>query len=71
MSQLRKPKSTNFDHARKSQDMEHEPILQMGTDRMIQRHAHQKPFMVKFPDKDKWHNRFTPDNKHTVDRVTL
>ena len=26
--------STNFGHAGKSQDMEHEPILQMGNDRM-------------------------------------
>ena len=26
--------STNFSHAGKSQDMEHEPILQMGNDRM-------------------------------------
>lgn len=26
--------STNFGHAGKSQDMEHEPILQMGHDRM-------------------------------------
>jgi hypothetical protein len=42
-------------------DMEHEPILQMGTDRMILRHAHHKPFTVKFPDKCEWQNRFKPD----------
>jgi hypothetical protein len=30
-----RPKSTNFGPATNSQDMEHEPILQMGTDKMI------------------------------------
>jgi hypothetical protein len=34
-SQQWKPKSTNFDHARKSQDKEEEPTLQMGNDGMI------------------------------------
>jgi hypothetical protein len=32
-----KPKSTNFGHTKKSQDMEHKPILQMGSDRMVLR----------------------------------
>jgi hypothetical protein len=49
-----KPKSTNFGHTKKSQDMEHEPILQMGTDMMIPRYVYHKPFMVKFPDKCHW-----------------
>jgi len=31
--------STNFGHAGKSQDMEYEPILQMGNDRMKPIHA--------------------------------
>jgi hypothetical protein len=60
-SQLWKPKSKYFGHARKSQDMEHEPILQMGTDRMIQRYAYHKQFMVQFPDKGEWQNKFKPD----------
>jgi hypothetical protein len=34
-----KPKFTNFGHTKKSQDMEHEPILQMGSDRMLPRYA--------------------------------
>jgi hypothetical protein len=46
-----KPKSTNFCHVRKSRTMEHEPILQRGTDRMILRRAYHKPLMVKFPEK--------------------
>jgi hypothetical protein len=43
--------------------MEHKPILQMGTDRMILRYAYHRPFMVKFPEKCEWQNRFTPDIK--------
>jgi hypothetical protein len=43
--------------------MEHEPILQMGTDGMIQKYAYHKPFTVKFPDKYEWQNRFNPDNR--------
>jgi hypothetical protein len=57
-SQQWKPKSTNFSHARKSSDMEHEPILQMGT--LKQRYAYHKPFTVKFPDKFEWQNKFQP-----------
>jgi hypothetical protein len=44
-------KSTTFSHIKKSQDMEHIPILEMGSDRMILRYTHHKPFTVKFPDK--------------------
>jgi hypothetical protein len=50
-SEQSKPKSTNFSHARKCQDMEYEPILQMGTERRIPRYAYNKSFTVKFPDK--------------------
>jgi hypothetical protein len=58
-----KPKSTNFGHTKKSRDMEHKPILQMGTDRMLARHAYHTPFTVKFLDKCDWQNGFNPDNK--------
>jgi len=34
-SQQHIPKSLNFGHARKSQDMQHEPFLQVGTSRMV------------------------------------
>jgi hypothetical protein len=58
-----KPKSTNFGHIKKSRDMEHEPILQKGSDRMVPRYAYHKPFTVKFPDKCEWQNGFNPNNK--------
>ena len=40
-------KSTNYGHAKKSRDIEHEPILLMGTEKMIQRYAYHKPFKVQ------------------------
>jgi hypothetical protein len=43
--------------------MEHESILQMGTDKIIPTCAYNKLVMVKFPDKCEWQNRFNPDNK--------
>jgi hypothetical protein len=55
------PKSTNFGHTKKPQDMKHEPILQMGSDRMFLRYAYHKLFMVNCPDKCEWQNRFNPD----------
>jgi ribonuclease HI len=57
-----RPKSTSFGYTKKSWDMEHEPILQMGSHRMRPRYAYHKPFTVKFPDKCAWHNSFSPDN---------
>jgi hypothetical protein len=58
-----KPKSTNFGHTKISRDMEHEPILQTGSDSMLPRYAYHKPFTVKFPEKYKWQNRFNQDNR--------
>jgi hypothetical protein len=60
-----KPKSTNFGHTKKSRDMQHEPILEMGSDRMLPRYVrvYHRPFTVKFPDKCEWQNGFNPDNK--------
>jgi hypothetical protein len=43
--------------------MELEPIVQMGSVRMLPRYAYHKPFTVKFPDKCEWQNGFNPDNK--------
>jgi ribonuclease HI len=43
--------------------MEHEPMLQMGSDRMLLRYAYHKPFTVTFHDKSEWQNGFNPDNK--------
>jgi hypothetical protein len=42
--------------------MEHEPILQMGTDRM-QRYVYHKPLTDKFPDKFEWQNEFKTNIK--------
>ena len=50
-NQQQRQKSTNFGHIKKSWDMEHKPILQMGSDKMIPKYAYHKPFTVKFPDK--------------------
>jgi len=43
--------------------MEHEPILQVWTDRMIPSYAYHMPFVVKFPDKCEWQDLFKPDTK--------
>jgi hypothetical protein len=43
--------------------MEHAPIPQMGSDRMLLRYAYHKPFTVKFPGRCEWQNKFNPDNK--------
>jgi hypothetical protein len=58
-----RPTSTNFGQTKKSWDMHHESILQMGSDRVIPRCAYHKPFTVKFPDKYEWQNGLNPDNK--------
>ena len=58
-----RPRYTNFSHTKKYQDMEQDPILQMGSHRMLLRYAYQKPFKVKLPNKCEWQNKFKPDNK--------
>jgi hypothetical protein len=65
-SQQWKPKSTNFGHTKKSQNMELKPILQMGTDRMLPRYVYHKPFTVKFPDKCEWQNGFKSITKGSL-----
>lgn len=61
--QLWWPKSTTLHHAKKSRNVEHKPILQMGSYRMLQREAYHRPFMVRFPDKCVWQNKFNPENE--------
>jgi hypothetical protein len=46
--------------------MEHKHVLRMGSDRMFLRYAYHKPFMVKFPDKCEWQNRFNPARGHVL-----
>jgi hypothetical protein len=58
-----KPKSEGFGHAYMTQDMKKEPILQMGSDKMILTHIYDKPFTIRFPDKSEWKEGFQPDRK--------
>jgi hypothetical protein len=58
-----KPKSEVFGHAYMTQDMENEPILQTGSDKMIPRHVYDKPFTIRFPDRSEWKKGFEPDRK--------
>jgi hypothetical protein len=58
-----KPKSEGFGHAYTTQDMEKEPILQMGYDKMIPRHVYDKPFMIRCPDRSERKKGFRPDRK--------
>jgi hypothetical protein len=44
-----KPKSEGFGHAYMTQDMEKEPILQMGSDKMIPRHVYDKNLHDQIP----------------------
>jgi hypothetical protein len=43
-------KPTNYGHGRKSWDIEHEPFLQIRTDRMLPSYAYDKAFTVTFPN---------------------
>jgi hypothetical protein len=58
-----KPKSEGFGHAYMTQDMKKEPILQMGSDKMILRHVYDKLFTIRFPDRSEWKEGFQPDRK--------
>jgi hypothetical protein len=54
-----KPKSKGFGYAY----MKKEPILQMGSDKMIPRHVYDKPFTIRFPDRGEWKEGFQPNRK--------
>jgi hypothetical protein len=56
-------KSEGFGHAYVTQDMEKEPILQMGSDKMILRRAYDKPFTIRLPDRSEWKKGFQPERK--------
>jgi hypothetical protein len=43
--------------------MEKEPILQMGSDKMIPRHVYNKPFTIRLPERSEWKEGFEPDRK--------
>jgi hypothetical protein len=46
-----------------TQGMKKEPILQMGTDRMLLRHVYDKPFTVRFSDRVNGKTGFNPIGK--------
>jgi hypothetical protein len=56
-------KSEGFGHAYLFQDMEKEPILQMGSDKIIPKNVYDKPFTIRFPDRNEWREGFQPDRK--------
>jgi hypothetical protein len=58
-----RPRSTNYGQTKKSRDMEQEPILLMGTDRMIPRYVFRKQFKVHLSSKHEWQNGFNLHNK--------
>jgi ribonuclease HI len=41
--------------------MEKEPILQMGSNKMIPIRVYNKPFTIRFPDRSEWKKGFQPD----------
>jgi len=57
-----KLKPTSYGHTKKSQDMEYEPTLLRGTDKMIPIYAYHKPFKVQLPNKHEQQNGFNSDN---------
>jgi hypothetical protein len=58
-----KPKSEGFGHAYMTQNMKREPILQMGSDKMIPRNVYEKPLTIRFPDRSEWKEGFETDRK--------
>jgi hypothetical protein len=42
--------------------MQHEPVLQIGTDMAILPYSYHRPFMVRYRDKRRWQNHFKSDN---------
>jgi hypothetical protein len=57
----RKPRSEGFGHANITQDIETEPILLMGTDKMIPRNVYENSFTIRLPDTSEWERGFEPD----------
>jgi hypothetical protein len=65
-----KSKSEGFGHAYTTQDMEKEPILQMGSNKMIPRHVYDKTFTIRFLDRNEWKKGFKPDKKRGLSWYT-
>jgi hypothetical protein len=50
--------------------MKKEPILQLGTDKMIPRHVYDKLFAVSFSERREWKDGSQPDTKGGLHRYT-
>jgi hypothetical protein len=46
-----------------SPGMKEDLVLQMGTDKTIERHVYDKPFMVRCPERSEWEDRFQSSRK--------
>jgi hypothetical protein len=57
------PDPEGYGHAFISWGMKKEPILQMGTDKIILIYVCDKPFMVRFPDRSEWKDGFQLEEK--------
>jgi hypothetical protein len=64
-----KPKS-GFGHACITLDMVKEPILRMGTDKMIPRYVYDISFIIRFPDRSEWKHRLGTDRNGGIIRYT-
>jgi ribonuclease HI len=58
-----KPKSEGCGHAYMTRDIETEPILQMGTEKMVPRNVYEKSFTIRFPDRSELKKGFERDKK--------
>jgi ribonuclease HI len=56
-------KSLWYGHMSKAPDMMREPILQMGTDKMILIYAFHKPLTVRLPNRSEWERGIVPMEK--------
>jgi hypothetical protein len=46
-----------------TRDIRNEPMLQMGSHKMIPRHVYDKTFTIRFPDRREWKEGFQPDRR--------
>jgi hypothetical protein len=44
-------------------DMEKEPVLQMGSDKVTPKYVYDKPFTIRISDRSEWKEGFQPDRK--------
>jgi hypothetical protein len=52
-----------------TQDMKEEPILHMGSDKMILRHVSDKPFRIRLSDRSEWKKEVSTRQKEGANWV--